>query len=128
MEKELCSLSSLSCSPSRKSPARNNTTGEQNPNSKTRTSGFNSNDNNNTLSAQASTLIISESGNSQYMQQQRRHDEKVNQKVRQLQIGLQEASPEDYRVTEELDEVLRSYQQQQPIRATRVVVDMVCFY
>jgi len=62
------------------------------------------------------------------MQQQRRHDEKVNQKVRQLQIGLQEASPEDYRVTEELDEVLRSYQQQQPIRATRVVVDMDMFY
>lgn len=62
------------------------------------------------------------------MQQQRRRDEKVNQKVRQLQLRLQEASPEDYRVTEELDEMLRSYQQQQEIRATCVVVDMVCFY
>ena len=180
-ENGLSSISSSSwSSPSRKSPARNDATDEQNPNSKTKPSGFNrngngngngngnsnsngngngngnsnsnsnsNNNNNNSLSAQASALIISasdkagmegidrckiaeiilrESGNSLYMQQQRRRDEKVNQKVRQLQLRLQEASPEDYVVTEELDEILRSYQQQQAIRATCVVVDMVCFY
>jgi len=147
MESGLSSFSSSSwSSPTRKSSARNDATGEQNPNSKTKPSGFNSNS---SLSAQASALIISasdkagmegidrpkiakiilrESGNSLYMQQQRRRDEKVNEKVRQLQLRLQEASPENYRVSEELDEMLRSYQHQQAIRATCVVVDMVCFY
>jgi len=104
---------------------------------------------NNNVSAQASALIISaadkagmegidrskinaiilrESGNSLYMQQQRRRDEKVNERVRQLQQRLQEASPRDYRATEELDETLRDYQRQQKIRATCVVVDMVSFH
>ncbi len=73
-------------------------------------------------------IILRESGNSLYMQQQRRRDEKVNQRVRQLQQRLQDASPRDYRETEELDEMLRSYQKQQATRATCVVVDMDMFY
>ena len=71
-------------------------------------------------------IILRESGNSRYMQQQRRRDEKVNERVRQLQQRLKEASPREYRPTEELDEMLRSYQNQQATRATCVVVDMVC--
>ena len=74
------------------------------------------------------SIILRESGNSLFIQQQRRRDEKVNQRVQQLQQRLKEASPKDYRVTEELDETIRSYQQQQATRATCVVVDMVCLY
>jgi DNA polymerase kappa len=74
------------------------------------------------------TIILKESGNSAYIQQQRRRDEKVNERVRQLQQRLQEASPRDYRVTDELDETLRGYQQRQASRATCVVVDMDMFY
>ena len=73
-------------------------------------------------------IILRESGNSLYIQQQRRRDEKVNERVRQLQDRLGKASPREYRATEELDDMLRSYQKQQAIRATCVVVDMVCFY
>ena len=73
-------------------------------------------------------IILRESGNSLFMQQQRRRDGKVNERVRQLQKQLEDASPRDYRTTEDLDEMLRSYQQRQAIRATCVVVDMVGFY
>lgn len=72
-------------------------------------------------------IILRESGNSKYIQQQRRRDEKVNERVRQLQQRLKEASPQDCLATEELDERLRSFQQEQATRATCVVVDMVCF-
>jgi DNA polymerase kappa len=74
------------------------------------------------------TIILKESGNSAYIQQQRRRDEKVNERVRHLQQRLQEASPRDYRVTDELDDTLRGYQQRQANRATCVVVDMDMFY
>lgn len=70
-------------------------------------------------------IILRESGNSLYIQQQRRRDEKVNQRVRQLQQRLQDAHPRDYEATEDLDEMLRSYQKQQATRSTCVVVDMV---
>ena len=141
-EKELPSIpvSSSWLSPQRNPPAANtgNATSEPISNCK----------NTNNVSAQASALIISaadkagmegidrskidaiilrESGNSLYMQQQRRRDEKVNERVRQLQHRIKEASPRYYRATEELDETLRDYQRRQAIRATCVVVDMVCF-
>ena len=124
--------------------AKRNDADKRDYNERTKASGVGSG----TLSAQASALIISatdkagmegidrpkideiilrESGNSLFIQQQRRRDEKVNERVRQLQKQLGDASPRDYRVTEELDQMLRSYQQQQPMRATCVVVDMVCF-
>ncbi len=73
-------------------------------------------------------IILRESGNSRYMQQQRRRDEKVNERVRQLQQRLEDASPGDYQVTEDLDDMLRSFQNQQATRATCVVVDMDMFY
>lgn len=70
-------------------------------------------------------IILRESGNSLYMQQQRRRDEKVNERVRQLQQKLKTASPSEWKPTLELDERLRNYQLSQATRATCVVVDMV---
>jgi len=75
--------------------------------------------------AKIDAIILRESGNSLYMQQQKRRDEKVNERVRQLQQRLRNASPSEYAVTEDLDEQLASYQRHQATRATCVVVDMV---
>ena len=141
-ESHSCSTQSTPSTPSI-SPAVDNTSNNLNLDSNDKASVKNTAG----VSAQASALIISaadkagmegidrskidaiilrESGNSRYMQQQRRRDEKVNERVRKLQQRLKEASPRDYRPTEELDEMLRSYQNQQATRATCVVVDMVC--
>ena len=70
-------------------------------------------------------IILRESGNSLFMQQQRKRDEKVNDKVRQLRQRLREAAPSDCQATEELDELIRFHQRKQANRATSVVVDMV---
>mmetsp|Transcript_7307 Transcript_7307/g.21185 ORF Transcript_7307/g.21185 Transcript_7307/m.21185 type:complete len:857 (-) Transcript_7307:609-3179(-) len=78
--------------------------------------------------AKIDAIILRESGNSLYMQQQKRRDEKVNERVRQLQQRLRNASPSEYAVTEDLDEQLASYQRHQATRATCVVVDMDMFY
>jgi DNA polymerase kappa len=73
-------------------------------------------------------IILRESGNSKFMQQQRKRDEKVNQRIEQYQQRLSQASPQDYAVTPQLDDELRKYQQEQSTRSTCVVVDMDMFY
>jgi hypothetical protein len=73
-------------------------------------------------------IILRESGDSLYMQQQRRRDEKVNQRVQQMKQRLEQASPHEYKVSNELDEKIREYQRRLPNRSTRLVLDMDMFY
>ncbi|KAG7355659.1 DNA polymerase IV [Nitzschia inconspicua] len=73
-------------------------------------------------------IILRESGNSLYMQQQRKRDEKVNQRIQHMKERLQDASPKEYQVTAELEEQLETYIRQAPTRSTCVVIDMDMFY
>lgn len=74
-------------------------------------------------------IILRESGNSLFMQQQLRRDEKVNQRIQQLQSKLETNSdPRVLKSTPELELQLQLYQAQQPNRSTKVVVDMDMFY
>jgi DNA polymerase kappa len=72
-------------------------------------------------------IILRESGNSLFMQQQRRRDTKVNQRIQQLQTKLHNCK-DPLTTTPELELQLQEYQAQQPNRSTKVVVDMDMFY
>lgn len=78
--------------------------------------------------AKIDAIILRESGDSKYIQQQRRRDEKVNQRIQAHQTKLQQANPKDYAITQSLEERLRQWQSSQATRATCVVVDMDMFY
>ena len=69
-------------------------------------------------------IILRESGDSKYMQQQRKRDEKVNKRIAQYKQRLQEANPSSYASTIELDRRIQDYQQEQATRSTCVVVDV----
>lgn len=77
-------------------------------------------------------IILRESGNSLYMQQQRKRDEKVNRRIQQMKERLSSVSSsssnKEYQVTPELDEQLEHYKRQSPTRSTCVVVDMDMFF
>lgn len=73
-------------------------------------------------------IILRESGNSKFMQQQRRRDAKVNQRIEAYQKQIEQATPSDYTVTPALEQRLRQWQSGQATRATCVVVDMDMFY
>lgn len=70
-------------------------------------------------------IILRESGNSKFMQQQRKRDDKVNQRIASLKEKLKASPPEEYAVTPDLEMKIQGYQAQQPTRSTKVVVDMV---
>ena len=69
-------------------------------------------------------IILRESADSKYMQQQRKRDEKVNKRIAQYKQRLQEANPSSYASTSELDRRIQDYQQEQATRSTCVVVDV----
>ena len=73
-------------------------------------------------------IILRESGNSKFMQQQRRRDAKVNQRIEAFQQRKRQAKPSDYAVTFELEQRLHQWQCAQATRTTCVVVDMDMFY
>ena len=73
-------------------------------------------------------IILRESGNSLYMQQQRKRDDKVNQRIQQLTQRYQQASSIVYQPTQTLNEMLQTLQRQAPTRSTCVVIDMDMFY
>jgi DNA polymerase kappa len=80
-------------------------------------------------------VILRESGDSLYVQQQRRRDDKVNDKIRQLQQRVLDARRRPHRGSvlmgddaTNVDALLEGYQRQMPTRSTLVVVDMDMFY
>ena len=74
-------------------------------------------------------IILKESGNSLYIQQQRRRDAKVNDRIQQLQNKLNACqNPKEYAPSPEIESKLQMYQGQQSNRSTKVVVDMDMFY
>jgi DNA polymerase kappa len=92
-------------------------------------------------------IILRESGDSLYMEQQRRRDERVNRRIermredlRTLQEGrrrllLRPSNGDGDRITDDegrqlrlVDEAVRQFQQQQPTRSTCAVVDLDMFY
>jgi DNA polymerase kappa len=73
-------------------------------------------------------IILRESGTSKFMQQQRRRDAKVNQKIEEFQKRMKQATPTDYNTTPALEQRIHQWQSNQATRATCVVVDMDMFY
>lgn len=79
--------------------------------------------------AKIDAIILRESGNSLFMQQQRRRDEKVNQRIQLLQLKSKGYTMEDETlITPTVELQIQSFQSQQPQRSTCVVVDMDMFY
>ena len=78
--------------------------------------------------ARIDAILLQESGNSKFMQEQRRRDEKVNERIQLYRAQRQAASPHDYAVTPALEEQLNQWQASQSVRSTCVVVDMDMFY
>lgn len=76
-------------------------------------------------------IILRESGNSLYMQQQKRRDAKVNQKIVAMQAqkeALLLAPAGEFNEDASLERQLQSWQAACPSRSTKVVVDMDMFY
>ncbi|CAJ1901491.1 unnamed protein product [Cylindrotheca closterium] len=75
-------------------------------------------------------IILRESGNSLYIQQQKRRDAKVNERIAELQTKKQELLLTRSRLPSNpaLDAQMQSWQASCPCRATKVVVDMDMFY
>src|SRR3569623_278827 len=77
-------------------------------------------------------IILRVSGNSLYMQQQRKRDEKVNQKIAELQERLKLETTETplwkQQLQDQIDQVIPTILSQRPIRSSCVVVDMDMFY
>jgi len=74
-------------------------------------------------------IILEESGNSKFMQQQRRRDEKVNERIEAYRKRLQTTNPIEYAVTTQLEERLKEWSLNQATkRSTCVVIDMDMFY
>lgn len=73
-------------------------------------------------------IILRESGNSKCMQEQRRRDAKVNQRIEVYHKRMRQAGPGDYSVTTAIDQQLHQWRSTQATRATCVVVDMDMFY
>lgn len=75
-------------------------------------------------------IILRESGNSLYMEQQRRRDGKVNDRISRMKEELKALgeSYKDVKNKDKLDEALKDFQQQQPTRSACVVVDLDMFY
>ena len=73
-------------------------------------------------------IILRESGNSLFMQQQKRRDAKVNERIQILKDKVSNASPSSYAMTSALQSQIQDYIIQQPTRSTKVVVDMDMFY
>ena len=78
--------------------------------------------------ARIDAILLQESGNSKFMQQQRRRDDKVNERIQLYHTKRQAASPNDYAITPALEHQLNQWQTSQPTRSTCVVVDMDMFY
>jgi DNA polymerase kappa len=74
-------------------------------------------------------IILKESGNSKFMQQQRKRDETVNQRIERLREKLANA-PLDWRVKLErqIDVQMAEWIAKRHARAAKVVVDMDMFY
>ncbi|KAL3927825.1 MAG: hypothetical protein SGARI_005217, partial [Bacillariaceae sp.] len=72
-------------------------------------------------------IILRESGDSMYMQQQRKRDEKVNVRIQQMQQKLAQHHGTFGDIVK-IDQQLENYQRQMPCRSTCVVVDMDMFY
>jgi hypothetical protein len=79
-------------------------------------------------------IILRESGNSLFMQQQRRRDEKVNEKIAALQerLAIQEKlhADENWRrsLERQIDQEIPAWIAARPVRSVKVVVDMDMFY
>lgn len=78
-------------------------------------------------------IILEESGDSLFMQQQRRRDEKVNEKIRQLVIKLEQQNKQShdwkYKMEHMIDTtIIPKLLSSRPIRSCKVVVDMDMFY
>lgn len=84
--------------------------------------------------AKIDEIILRESGNSLYMQQQKRRDQKVNDKIAELQLQKQalllqfDRHPSFLPSDPALDTQLQSWQAACPRRSTKVVIDMDMFY
>ncbi|VEU43380.1 unnamed protein product [Pseudo-nitzschia multistriata] len=76
-------------------------------------------------------ILLRESGNSLFMRQQKKRDEKVDERVERLKQRVEEAPfrlGAGLSLEEEADEEIRACQRSQATRATCVVVDMDMFY
>jgi len=74
-------------------------------------------------------IILRESGNSLYIQQQRKRDEKVNERIAELKQKLSQALPGCFKdLTQQLDLEKPGILAQRSMRSTAVVVDMDAFY
>lgn len=78
-------------------------------------------------------IILEESGNSLFMQQQRRRDEKVNQRISSIRERLERQNQTDInwkiKIQRKIDRTeISSLLQSRPSRSTKVVVDMDMFY
>ena len=77
-------------------------------------------------------IILRESGNSLYIQQQRRRDEKVNDRIRRLQEKLSLQHNQKDAILQacqnQVDQSIPQWLQARPLRSTKVVVDMDMFF
>eukprot|EP00977_Amphora_coffeiformis_P029501 scaffold41089_cov176-Amphora_coffeaeformis.AAC.1 len=74
-------------------------------------------------------IILRESGNSLFIQQQRKRDEKVNERIADLKEKLAQALPGCFQdLTQQLDLEEPGILAQRPTRSTAVVVDMDSYY
>jgi DNA polymerase kappa len=77
-------------------------------------------------------IILRESGTSLFMQQQRRRDAKVDERIAALRTKLQEHEKSEIgwkqKLCHEIDEEIPKILSQRPVRSAAVVVDMDMFY
>jgi len=74
-------------------------------------------------------IVLRESSQSLYLQQQQRRDEKVNQRIHRLKEKLEQQQPSLINLQATLDaQTLPHYRKARPPRSTAVVVDMDMFY
>ena len=74
-------------------------------------------------------IILRESGNSLFMQQQRRRDQQVNERIASLKQKLAQALPGwEKEIHRQLNTEIPSILANRPTRSTAVVVDMDAFY
>lgn len=76
-------------------------------------------------------IILREWGNSLYMQQQRKRDAKVNEKIQQLEQKLSESSEQEWKARWEAwfdQQVTPRWLAQRPKRSTIIVLDMDMLY
>lgn len=79
--------------------------------------------------AKIDSIILKASGNSLFMQQQKKRDEKVNQRIAKLREKLQESSVDERQQLErQIDAQIPEWISNREVRAVKVVVDMDMFY